>query len=81
MLELHEPKRLQHTLVNLVGNSSGFLDQPIGNVLFHGQGVEERALLKDHSDLPAQREQVFFAHCRNFIVEDGDAAGVWLQQT
>ena len=54
--------------------------QPVGDVLAHGEGIEERALLEDHADPAAQVEQVLFLHLGDVVAEDPDAAAVRLEQ-
>jgi len=76
VLQLHKAEGLEHAIVDLVRNFPGLLDQPISDVLFHGERVEKRAFLKYHPDFAAEREQFLLAHLRNLFVENDDAARV-----
>ena len=51
-----------------------FLDELVGDVVADGEGVKERAFLKDHADAGAQGEELFLGHCGDFFAEELDAA-------
>ena len=58
VLQFHEAQGLQHPPVDFIGQLARLFHQAIGYIFLHRQRIEERALLKDHTDLAPQREQV-----------------------
>ena len=73
LLESHEAKRLAHADIDFfVGNF--FLDQLVGNVVAHGERIEERAFLKDHSGAGAQREELLLGNLRDLFAEEMNGA-------
>ena len=80
VLQFHEAQRLQHAALNLFLRNL-FLVQAKGDVVFHRQRVEERRLLKDHSDAAAQFEQFRLAHRRHFLPQHKDASAIGTQQS
>ena len=52
------------------------LHQAIGDVIAHGEGVEQGAFLKHHTDAAAQHEQLLLAHLVDLFTEHSDGARV-----
>ena len=76
MAQFHKLQRLDHSVMNFVGNGASFLNQSIRDVVFHGQGIEERAFLEYHADLAPGRIHVLLPHRRYFFSQHGDSARV-----
>src|SRR5512146_3030157 len=56
------------------------LAQRKGNVLTHGERVEERPILEDHGDLLANALHLDFRIVRDVLIGDPDAPAVWFQK-
>lgn len=50
--------------------------QPVTDVLRYGQRIEQRALLKQHADVGAQREQVALGHGVDAMSVDIDGSAI-----
>ena len=59
----------------------GFLGELVPDVLRHGQGVEERALLEQHADAVTHAHHLRLGHGVDPLAVDMDGAGIGLQQT
>src|SRR6516164_3488468 len=66
--------------MNLGCNLSGFFNQPIGNILFNRQRIEQCTLLKYHPNLPTQSIHLLLSHGRYLCAQHGDASRVRLDQ-
>ena len=79
LFEPDEAQGLAHAHIDfVVGNF--FLNQLIGDVVAHGERIEERAFLKDHAGASAQRERALLGHVRNIFAEEVNAARVGPEQ-
>src|SRR5664279_249405 len=67
--------------MNLIRELAGFLHQAVRNIFFHGQGIEQCALLEHHADSPPQRVHVLLAHGRDFIAQYRDGSRVWFDES
>src|ERR1035441_3486484 len=63
----------------VVGNE--FLNKLVGDIVADGEGIEERAFLKDHAGSNAKREEVRFGHGGYLFTEELYASLVGAEQS
>ena len=80
LFEADESERLADAGVDFVVGDA-FLDQLVGDVVADGEGIEERALLKDHAGAGAQGEELLLGHGGDFFAEELDASLVGAEQS
>ena len=78
--ETDEAQHLFDTGVGLVDRPIELLEELVADVLAHGERVEERALLKDHPEIGADRHQLVFVHAVDLFAVDEDPALIRLEQ-
>jgi len=80
LVELDKFESLVDAGVDLIVGHA-LLDELVGNVVADGEGVEERAFLKDHAGAGAQGKQQLFTHGCDLLAEEQDASLVRAQQS
>src|SRR5579864_1439781 len=71
-------QRLFHTALHITGRTldSFLIYQWIGHVFFNGQRIEQRPLLKEHTDLAADVEQLLLGEARNVLSKNVYRTGI-----
>ena len=79
MFELDEAKRLGDAAVDFIVGDV-FFGEAEADVVADGEGVKERALLKDGADIAAQGEEVALLHFAEVVTEERYGSGVRLKK-
>ena len=73
LFKTDKAERLVNAAVDLLIGYA-LLDQLVGDIVAHGERIEERAFLEDHSGASAQGEELLFGHVRRCLRRKADAA-------
>ena len=74
--EADEPQHLLDARCDLIVRHVGLLDQPVADVLAHGQRIEQRAFLEQHADVGAHAQQLALGHLVDALAVDEDRARI-----